>query len=131
MGLSIDRVMMVDMAAADKVVRERQVLRTARLLAAHAVDVTELRELLDELGILTPYQCARYSHLYGDDHVVHYLDPDSDPLPAIGYLPSLTLCRANERTPDVEVRGWQEECTDLAELWIPHCIWCVIKAVVL
>lgn len=135
MGLEIDHVLTLDMAATSESqrVRMRDILRTSHLLAGHAVDVTELRELLDELGILTPYQCARFPHIYGADNVVHYLDPDTDPNPMLDDLPSFTLCRVHARgaAADVEIRGWQEECTDLTELWFPHCIWCVIKAVVL
>lgn len=134
MGLDIDRVLHVDMAASDddEAVRARYVLRTARLAGAFAADVTELRQFLDELGILTPSQCASYPHAYGDDMIAHYLDLSSDPAPQLDYFPSLTVCRVNERQPDMLVRGWQDECTDVSGLLhIPHCIWCVIKAVIL
>lgn len=125
MGMDFEQVLRVD----DYGVHARDIIRTAELSAGFAVDVTELRELLDMLGIFGPEQCAGYWHLTTRDQVVHFMTTQQVEDANRGQ-PTDTLCRVFERNYELAAAELREDCTD-ADLRVPHCIWCVIRAGVL
>lgn len=126
MGMDFEQVLRVD----DYGVHARDVIRTAELSAGFAVDVTELRELLDMLGIFGPEQCAGHWHLLTNgDQIVHYMTPQQVENAERGQ-PADTLCSVFVRHPELVAIELREDCTD-ADLRAPHCIWCVIRAGVL
>lgn len=124
MGIDSERFQVID-PAGNRIGSAQDIIRTAEMAESYAVDVTELRMFLDQLGIFGPEQCTRFWHVH-DARTVHYVDPRCDG-ELIGYEPVYTLCRMDRRDSSGEVRGCQEECTD-ATLHLPHCVWCVIRA---
>jgi hypothetical protein len=122
MGMDFEQVLRID----DYGVHARDVIRTAELCEGFAADVTELRELVDMLGIFGPEQCAPYWHVHTSDGAAHYMTEGAVEDAQRGQ-PTNTVCGLWERRPEVIAREVRRECTD-GELWLPHCIWCVLRA---